>query len=112
MHALDAASNFDPIVGPWYLQEYFGRKSRADLTCISTFSGAGGSTMGWGLAGFNVIGAVEIDPKMAEVYRRNLRPQNFYLGAVGDFAHDPPAWATSQKIDVVDGSPPCSTFST
>lgn len=45
----------------------------------STFACGGGSTMGYKLAGYNVVGANDIDPKMAEVYKANHSPKYYDL---------------------------------
>jgi DNA (cytosine-5)-methyltransferase 1 len=42
---------------------------------FSVFAGGGGSSMGYKLAGFNVVGACEIDSKMSDLYRENLNPK-------------------------------------
>lgn len=97
------------ITGPWYLEEYHRRKGSNGLTFLSTFSGGGGSSMGWGLAGYEPVGAVEIDPKMAECYRKNLGGTVFVEG-VQDFAARDLADMRGE-LDVLDGSPPCSVFS-
>ncbi|MEU5903951.1 DNA cytosine methyltransferase [Micromonospora sp. NPDC047527] len=41
------------------------------LTCVDLFAGAGGATEGLRVAGFDVIGAVEIDSDAAASYRAN-----------------------------------------
>ena len=69
--------------------------------------------MGYKLAGYRVLGGVEIDPRMMAGYRENHHPEHSYLMSVRDFVnipdHDlPPALF---ELDVLDGSPPCSSFS-
>lgn len=67
--------------------------------------------MGYKLAGFNVLGGVDIDPEMVKVYRANHRPVHSYQASVRDLLSlDLPAALYS--LDVLDGSPPCSSFST
>ena len=62
--------------------------------------------MGYKLAGCDVIGGVDIDPKMVRLYRRNLRPRISYCSDVRS-APTPDA-----QVDILDGSPPCTPFST
>lgn len=83
-------------------------KNDGGPTVLSTFSGGGGSSMGYRLAGFNVIGAVEIDPKMAAVYAANLKTRvyNEPISAFIERMKSEPI-----RVDVLDGSPPCSVFS-
>ena len=42
---------------------------------FSCFACGGGSTMGYKLAGFDVLGCNEIDPKMMEAYKANHNPK-------------------------------------
>lgn len=81
------------------------------LTVFSTFACGGGSSMGYKLAGFDVIGANDIDPKMRRNYEANLHPSLFIEAPIADLlvADLPDALFA---LDVLDGSPPCSTFST
>jgi DNA (cytosine-5)-methyltransferase 1 len=66
--------------------------------------------MGYKLAGFDVIGANDIDPKMRRNYEANLHPSLFIEAPVRDMlAMDLPDELFA--LDVLDGSPPCSTFS-
>lgn len=83
-------------------------------TVFSCFHCGGGSTMGYKLAGYRVLGGVEIDPRMVAIYRANHRPALSFLMGVQDFAkmadHEIPD--ALRTLDVLDGSPPCSSFST
>ena len=74
---------------------------------MSTFACGGGSTMGYKLAGYDVVAANDIDPKMAEVYKVNHKPKQFFLCNVKELLNrdDLPS------VDLLDGSPPCSVFS-
>lgn len=98
---------------PWFLKDLEPPKENAP-TVFSCFHCGGGSTMGYKLAGFNVLGGVEIDPKMMEVYRANHNPKYSYLMGVQDFKNIPDEELPKElfSLDVLDGSPPCSSFST
>lgn len=52
----------------WKFSDYPQEKN--GLKVFSCFACGGGSTMGYKLAGCEVLGCVEIDPKMNEVYVR------------------------------------------
>lgn len=76
-------------------------------TVMSTFACGGGSTMGYKLAGFDVVAANDIDPQMAKVYKANHNPKQFFECGIKELLEreDLP------QVDVLDGSPPCSVFS-
>lgn len=77
---------------------------------FSCFSGGGGSTMGYKLAGFDVVGNCEIDPKMNAIYKANHNPKyNFECDIKDLLEMDLPS--ELYELDVLDGSPPCSSFS-
>lgn len=84
------------------------------LKVFSCFACGGGSSMGYKLAGFDVVGNCEIDPKIAEVYKKNLHPRVSYVMDVRDFAKIPEDKIAPElfDLDILDGSPPCTTFST
>lgn len=80
-------------------------------TVISTFAGCGGSSLGYSMAGYRELAAVEWEDHAASMLRLN-------------FPHVPILQADIAKItssdfdipdtglDVLDGSPPCQGFST
>jgi DNA (cytosine-5)-methyltransferase 1 len=82
---------------------------------VSTFSGCGGSSLGYKMAGFRVLWASEFIPAAQETYAANhpktildtrdireVKPQDI-LDATG---------LGIGEIDLFDGSPPCASFST
>ena len=97
---------------PWFLKD-LKPPSKDAPTVFSCFHCGGGSTMGYKLAGFNVLGGVEIDPKMMEVYRANHNPKHSYLMGVQEFKNIPNDDLPKElfNLDILDGSPPCSSFS-
>ena len=78
---------------------------------FSCFACGGGSTMGYKRAGFKVVGNVEIDPRIAEVYTANHHPLHSYIMDIRDFNKLREIPEDLKDLDVLDGSPPCSTFS-
>ena len=81
-------------------------------TVFSTFSCGGGSTMGYKLAGFDVLGCLEIDDELVSVYRTNHNPTLCYNEDIRDFRRRDDLPDELYDLDILDGSPPCSTFST
>ena len=81
------------------------------LRVMSTFACGGGSSMGYKRAGCTIIAANDIDPEMAWHYKRNLNPPKYFLCSIGNLLTTslPPELF---ELDILDGSPPCSTFST
>lgn len=80
------------------------------LRVMSTFACGGGSSMGYKRAGCEIVAANDIDPEMAWHYKRNLAPRHYFLCPIKDLisAELPPELF---DLDILDGSPPCSTFS-
>ena len=70
--------------------------------------------MGYKLAGYDVIGNVEIDKNMMQIYRKNNNPKYSYLMDIRDFVELPNDELPQElfNLDILDGSPPCTTFST
>lgn len=67
--------------------------------------------MGYKLAGYDHIGGVELDPTIAEIYKRNHHPKHFYTMDIRDFNEIADLPDELYNLDLLDGSPPCSTFS-
>lgn len=78
---------------------------------FSTFACGGGSSMGYKRAGFEMVGCVEIDPEINRIYRANLHPKHNYLMDLREFNKLESLPDELYGLDILDGSPPCSTFS-
>lgn len=66
--------------------------------------------MGYKRAGCEVIAANDIDPEMAWHYKLNIKPRHYFLCPINELLTKelPPELF---ELDILDGSPPCSTFS-
>ena len=93
----------------WYLKDSYPKTN--GLNVFGTFICGGGSTMGYKLAGFNHLGGVEIDPKIADVYKVNHNPKYLYTEDIREFNKRTDLPDELYNLDLLDGSPPCSTFS-
>ena len=67
--------------------------------------------MGYKLAGFDVIGCNEIDPKMMGAYIANHNPRFSFLEPIQTLKDRDDLPAELYDLDILDGSPPCSSFS-
>ena len=93
----------------WKLKETIFTKNKGKV--FSCFACTGGSTMGYKLAGFDVIGFNEIDPKLAAVYQKNHSPKYGFIESIVTLAQRTDLPADLYDLDILDGSPPCSSFS-
>ena len=93
----------------WTLKDAVFTKDKGKV--FSCFACGGGSTMGYKLAGFDVIGCNEIDPRMNKVYVANHHPRLNYLEGIQTFKLRKDLPSELYQLDVLDGSPPCSSFS-
>jgi len=76
-------------------------------TVFSCFSGGGGSSMGYLLSGYNVLGCNEIDQKMIDSYIANLNPKFVFKQPIQKFRRLKNLPAELYNLDILDGSPPC-----
>lgn len=85
-------------------------------TVASTFAGGGGSSTGYRIAGFRVGYANEFVESARDTYKANARPETILDGR--DIRDVDPAELLNDlgldvgDLDILDGSPPCSPFST
>lgn len=68
--------------------------------------------MGYKRAGFQVLGNVEIDPKINAIYVKNNHPKYNYCEDLREFNKREDLPEELFHLDILDGSPPCTSFST
>jgi DNA (cytosine-5)-methyltransferase 1 len=93
----------------WTLKDANFTKDKGKV--FSCFACGGGSTMGYKLAGFDVIGCNEIDAKMMDAYVTNHNPKYSFLESITTFKKRKDLPKELYELDILDGSPPCSSFS-
>ena len=84
-------------------------------TVVSLFAGAGGSSLGYSAAGFRELLAVEWDKHACQCLRQNFPGLTVYEGDISKLTTERAlelAGITPGELDVLDGSPPCQSFST
>lgn len=96
-------------------QEHLAPRAPDAPTVISTFAGAGGSSLGYSMAGFRELLAVEWDDNAVATFKLNFPDVPVYHGDIGKLTVADVLKRTGLKpgeLDVFDGSPPCQGFST
>jgi DNA (cytosine-5)-methyltransferase 1 len=83
-------------------------------TVISTFAGPGGSSLGYSVAGYRELLAVEIEAGAVSTFQRNFPDVPVYQGDIRGLGVEQAlnmAQLEPRELDVLDGSPPCQGFS-
>lgn len=96
-------------------QSHLREKEPNAPTVISTFAGAGGSSLGYSMAGYRELLAVEWDDNAAETFKMNFPHVPIYHGDIHNISVEEVIDRTKLQpgeLDVFDGSPPCQGFST
>lgn len=93
----------------WFKSEIAQDKPVKVFSC---FSCGGGSSMGYKRAGFEVVGNCEIDPKINKLYVANNHPKYNYCEDLRAFNRREDLPEELYHLDILDGSPPCTSFST
>ena len=81
---------------------------------VDLFAGAGGMTLGFEQAGFDVLAAVELDPIHASVHEYNFPFWTTICSSVSETSAEEIRQKSAigdRDIDVVFGGPPCQGFS-
>jgi DNA (cytosine-5)-methyltransferase 1 len=104
---------------PYTLKEVNQNSSKNKFTVVTTFAGGGGSSTGYRLAGGKILLANEFIPAAVDTYKSNYPDTPVEMIDIrkitrGKYVNE---WFESYGIqkgeyDILDGSPPCSTFST
>ena len=104
---------------PAYLEacwlEHLAPRAKDAPTVVSTFAGCGGSSLGYSMAGFRELLAIEWDNNAVETFKLNFPDVPVYHGDICKLTVEQVLEMTGLqpgKLDVFDGSPPCQGFST
>lgn len=96
-------------------QEHLQPRADNAPTVISTFAGCGGSSLGYSMAGFRELLAIEWDNNAVETFKLNFPDVPVYHGDISKISVEQVLEMTGLRVgelDVFDGSPPCQGFST
>lgn len=96
-------------------QQHLAPRADDAPTVISLFAGCGGSSLGYSMAGYQELLAVEWGANAVETFRLNFPDVPVYHGDIAKLSVEECLQMTGLQpgeLDVLDGSPPCQGFST
>ena len=96
-------------------QEHLAPRADDAPSVISTFAGCGGSSLGYSMAGFRELLAVELDDNAVAIFKLNFPDVPVYHNDIAKLSVSQCLEMTGLQpgvLDVLDGSPPCQGFST
>jgi DNA (cytosine-5)-methyltransferase 1 len=111
---LQRITDYPALLSEAWAQHVAPRDANAP-TVISTFAGCGGSSLGYSMAGFRELLAVEWEQNAADTFRLNFPHVPLYHGDIAKLSVEEClrlAGLAPGELDVFDGSPPCQGFST
>lgn len=111
---LQRITDYPALLAEAWAQAHAPREPNAP-TVISTFAGCGGSSLGYHMAGFRELLAVEWEQNAADTFRLNFPSVPLYHGDIAKLSVEEcltRAGLAPGELDVFDGSPPCQGFST
>lgn len=80
------------------------------LKVLDLFCGAGGLSLGFQMAGFNIIGGIEWDKAAMETHKNNFKSKFEFCGDIKN-VNDDVINKEFKDVDVIIGGPPCQGFS-
>lgn len=103
------------VYKPYTLEDVHNLESHKRFTVVSFFSGMGGSSTGYRLAGGNVLGANEFMEVARKIYHTNYPHTHIFPHNIRELTAQEVMDTLGLKpgeLDILDGSPPCASFST
>lgn len=111
---MDATMDYPAHLETMWQKHLAPREPDAPIV-ISTFAGGGGSSLGYSMAGYRELLAVEWDNNAVETFRLNFPDVPIYHGDIAKLSVEEClelAGIEPGELDLFDGSPPCQGFST
>jgi DNA (cytosine-5)-methyltransferase 1 len=112
---LDSGKRMKPKYSIPSMEEVKKKKGTNGFTMVSTFSGCGGSCLGFEMAGYDLRWANEFIPEARETYRANHDGVILDGRDIREVKGSEILEAIRLKkgeLDLFEGSPPCASFST
>lgn len=97
-------------------QDHLAPRDENAPTVISTFAGGGGSSLGYSMAGYQELLAVEWDNNAVATFKLNFPDVPVYHGDIAELSVEEcmklAGLSEPGELDLLDGSPPCQGVST
>ena len=91
------------------------KNTKSRKTILDLFCGAGGLGLGFEMAGFSVVAAVDNDKQAIEAHKKNFPNCEVFFGDIHEISKNPKEKLLSvikdKKINGIVGGPPCQGFS-
>ena len=85
-------------------------ENKNNYKVLDLFCGAGGLSLGFQMAGYQIVGGVEWDEDAMNTHKRNFSTQFEYCGDIKKITDDE-IIKNFKGVDVIIGGPPCQGFS-
>ncbi len=81
------------------------------MNVLELFAGTGGMGVGFKKAGFNIVGAIELEKSIADSYEKNHPGSKIFCGDICKIDINNVKKELNAIVDVIVGGPPCQGFS-
>lgn len=78
---------------------------------LDLFCGAGGLSLGFKLAGYNIVGGIDFSKEAIETYKHNFKSAKCFCGDISQITNEKIIETYGNKVDIIIGGPPCQGFS-
>ena len=79
---------------------------------LDLFCGAGGLSLGFKMAGFNIVGGIDFNQEAIDTHALNFKDGFHFCGDISSLSNEFILENFENKVDVIIGGPPCQGFST
>ena len=79
---------------------------------LDLFCGAGGLSLGFKMAGFNIVGGIDFNQEAIDTHTLNFKDGFHFCGDISSLSNEFILEKFENKVDVIIGGPPCQGFST
>lgn len=78
---------------------------------LDLFCGAGGLSLGFKMADFDIVGGIDFDQEALDTHKLNFKNGFHFCGDISELDDDFVLENFEDKVDVIIGGPPCQGFS-